>query len=194
MKEKIVKDKKIANFSRQRYFQMFVYLGLSGSKLDLRTKRIDWLIELLLTSKFTSQSKLEKVLYNLTFKDSDRLIFLKDFDGQLECNLEGIPYWNVYLQTSALTTSRCIAKAVSKELFYTKNTIDPTIKIHFFSQFERCQRERLFSIPNSDFYPGYFSLISLKFVDLLKTDQVKEAIKETPEKYHMLIDKIKNLN
>jgi hypothetical protein len=86
------------------------------------------------------------------------------------------------LQTSALTTSRCIAKAVSKKLFYTKNTIDPTIKIHFFSQFERCQRERLFSIPNSDFYPGYFSLISLKFVDLLKTDQVKEAIKETPEK------------
>ena len=194
MKEKNSKNKKIGNSSRQRYFQMVLYLSLSGSKLNLRTKNIIGLIELLVTSKFISQSRLEKALFNLIVKDRGRLIFLKDFNGQLECNLEGIPYWNVYLQTSALTTSRCIAKSVSKELFKTKNTIDSTIKIHPLSKFKRCQREKLFSIPNSAFYPGYFSWVTLKFLELLKTDQVKKTIEETPEKYHILIDRMNNLD
>jgi hypothetical protein len=100
----------------------------------------------------------------------------------------GMPYWNVYLQTSTLTTSRCITKSISKELFKTKNSIDPTINISPLSNFQQCQRKKLFSIPKSDFYPGHFSWVTVKLEELLKDEQVKEAIKETPEKYRVLIE------
>ena len=183
MKEKDPKDEKKVKIGRQRYFQMFLNLGLRGPKLNLWTEHITSLIDLLVTSGFVSQSILEKTLYHLIIENRGRAIYFEDFDGQLERDPRGMPYWNVYLQTSALTTSRCIAKSISKELFKTKNTIDPTIQIRPLSQFQRCQREKLFPIPKSDFYPGYFSWITVKLVDLLETDQVKEAIKKTPEKY-----------
>jgi hypothetical protein len=96
--------------SRQRYFQMLLTLGVLGPKLNLWTMYTTSLLDLLVTFKFVSQEMLEKTLYNLRIKDQNRLIFLKNFDGQLERDSRGIPYWNVYLETSALTTSRCIAK------------------------------------------------------------------------------------
>ena len=46
----------------------------------------------------------------------------------------------------------------------------------------------MFSIPKSDFYPGHFSRAILKFEELLRNEQVKEAIKERPEKYRVLIE------
>ncbi|MDX5585573.1 MAG: hypothetical protein QNK20_11800 [Aureibaculum sp.] len=192
MKEKDQKDEKKVKIGRQRYFQMFLNLGLCGPKLNLWTKHMTSLIDLLLTSGFVSQPILEKTLYHLIIEDRGRAIYFEDFDGQLERDSRGMPYWNVYLQTSALTTSRCIAKSVSKKLFNKTDRIDPAIQIRPLSQFQRCQREELFTIPNSSFYPGYFSWITVKLIDLLKTDQVKEAIKKTPEKYRVLIDGIDN--
>ena len=97
---------------RQKYFKMVIKLCLSDSKLNLQLIRVQSLIDLLVISKFVSQSILEKTLYSLKIKDRNRLISLDNFDGQLECDLQGIPYWNVYLQTSALTTSRSIAKSI----------------------------------------------------------------------------------
>jgi hypothetical protein len=55
------------------------------------------------------------------------------------------------------------------------------------NDFQQCQRKNLFSIPKSDFYPGYFSWVTVKFEELLKDEQVKEIIKEIPEKYGVLI-------
>ena len=46
----------------------------------------------------------------------------------------------------------------------------------------------MFSIPKSDFYPGHFSRAILKFEELLRNEQVKEAINERPEKYRLLIE------
>jgi hypothetical protein len=192
MKEKYPKDEKERKISRQRYFQLFLNLGLGGPKLNLWTERITSLIDLLVTSGFVSQSILESTLYNLIIKDRGRSIYFEDFNGQLERDQQGMPYWNVYLQTSAVTTSRCIAKSISNELFNTKNTIDPTIQVRPLSQFQRCQREKLFSIPESVFYPGYFSWITVKLIYLLETDQVKEAIQKTPEKYQILVNGINN--
>jgi len=108
MKEKKSGHTKEIKTGCQRYFQMFLYLGLSGSKLNLWTKNITSLIDLLVTFEFVPQLILEKTLYNLIVEDRGKLISLNDFDGQLERDLRGMPYWNVYLQTSALTTSRCI--------------------------------------------------------------------------------------
>jgi hypothetical protein len=192
MKEKYPKDEKERKISRQRYFQLFLHLGLGGPKLNLWTERITSLIDLLVTSGFVSQSILESTLYNLVIKDRGRSIYFEDFNGQLERDQQGVPYWNVYLQTSAVTTSRCIAKSISNELFNTKNTIDSTIQVRPLSQFQRCQREKLFSIPKSVFYPGYFSWITVKLIYLLETDQVKEAIQKTPEKYQILLNGINN--
>ncbi len=192
MKETDTKNEKTVKMGRQRYFQMSINIGLSGPKLHLWTKNINKLIDLLVISEFVSQEILEKTLYHLIIVDRGRVIYLEDFDGQLESDSQGMPYWNIYLKTNALTTSRCIAKSISKELFKTKNTIDSTIQIHPLRQFQKCQREKLFPISKSNFYPGYFSWITMKTIELLETNQVKESIKKTPEKYGFLIDLIKN--
>ena len=86
-----------------------------------------------------------------------------------------------------MITSRRFARAISKELFKTKNLIDPTIHISPSSNFQQYDREKLFPIPESDFYPGHFSRAILRFEELLRNEQVKEAINERPEKYQLLI-------
>ena len=105
-------QKKVFKTNRQRYFYMVITLGSIGSKIILWTMSTTSLVDLLLTSNFVSQKILETILYNLRITDRGRLISIKNFDGQLERDW-GIPYWNVYLQTTALTTSRCIARAIS---------------------------------------------------------------------------------
>ena len=174
MKDK--KNKATPIPSRQRYIHMVIKLDSIGSKIMLSTMSNTSLVELLMAYNFVSQKILEKSLYNLRIIARDRLIVLQNFDGQLERDSQGIPYWNVYLQTTALITTRCLAKAISKDLFKTNQSVDSTLKIHYFSNFQRCQREKLFSIPNSDFYPGYSSQIVLQFEELLQNDQVQEAI------------------
>lgn len=181
-KEKTVKP------NRQRYFHMIISLGSIVPKINLWTLLIASLVDLLLTSDFPSQKILETILYRLKITDRGRLISITNFDGQLERDARGIPYWNVYLQTTALITSRCLARAISKELFKTKNLIDPTIHISPLSNFQQCDREKLFPIPESDFYPGHFSRAILKFEELLRNERVKEAINERPEKYRLLIE------
>jgi len=182
------KHKKTFKTNRQRYFHMVINLNSIGPKIILWTMCNASLIDLLLTSNFVSQINLETILYNLRITDRDRLISIKNFDAQLERDSRGIPYWNVYLQTTVLLTSRCMAKAISKELFKTKNSIDPSIHISPLNNFQLCDRKKLFTIPESDFYPGHFSMTILKFEELLRNEQVKEAIKERPEKYRVLVE------
>ena len=179
-KEKTVKQ------NRHRYFIMIICLGSILPKINLQIMPITSLVDLLLTSYFPSQKNVETSLYSLKITDRGRQISIKNFDGQLERDPRGIPYWNVYLQTTALITSRCLAKAISKKLFKTNKFIDPAINITPLSHFQRCNRERLFSIPESGFYPGHFSKTVLKFDELLRNEQVKEAIKGRPDKYWLL--------
>lgn len=184
------KNKKIVKTNRQRYFHILINLGSIGigPKIALWTMYTTSLVDFLLTYNFVSQKILETILYNLRITDRGRLISLKNFDWQLERDSRGIPYWNVYVQTTALITYRCLGIAISKELFKTKNSIDPTITISPLSNFQQCKREKLFSIPNSDFYPGHFSRSILKFEELLRDEHVKEAIKERPERYWGLME------
>ena len=185
---KYPKKQKTVKQNRQRYFNMIICLGSILPKINLQTMLITSLVDLLLNSHFPSQKNLETSLYSLKITDRGRQISIKNFDGQLELDARGIPYWNVYLQTTALITSRCLARAISKELFKTKNLIDPTIHISPLSNFQQCDREKLFPIPESDFYPGHFSRAILRFEELLRNERVKEAINERPEKYRLLIE------
>ena len=223
-KEKIVKP------NRQRYFHLIMRLV-----------------------RFVPQKLLELTLYDLVITNRDRQISIKNFDGQLERDSEGIPYWNIYLQTTALTTSRSVLTAISEALdiplpFYWKkytfliknfpdqislDTIPNPIQIPFeitkdnngiydfnnycydssslydpytvrmmefftndidvdlselfeissLSDFQQCKREKLVSIPNSDYYPGYFSKSILEFEELLKDERVIQKIKEMPKRY-----------
>lgn len=52
---------------------------------------------------------------------------------------------------------------ISKELLKTKNSIDPNIHIRPLGNFQQCEREKLFSIPKSDFYPVHFNWVTLNF-------------------------------
>ena len=190
------KNEKIVKSNRQRYFNIIINLSSIRPTINLWKMPITSLIDLLLTSHFASQNILETILYRLKITDRGRLIYIKDFNGQLERDAQGVPYWNIYLQTTALITSRCLTRAISKELFKINNLIDPTIHISPLSNFQQCDREKLFLIPESDFHPGYFSRTILRFEELLKNDeQVERAIKERPEKYRLLVEakaKIKN--
>ena len=191
-----LKKEKTVKQNRQRYFNLIISLPLILRKINLSKMLITSLVDLLLTSNFPSQKILETLLYSLRITDRGRLISIKNFDGQLERNTQGLPYWNVYLQTTALITSRCLARSISTKLCKTKNLIDPTIHISPLTNFQECDREKLFPIPESDFYPGHFSRAILRFEELLRNEQVKEAIKERPEKYRLLIEtkaEIKNI-
>lgn len=57
------------------------------------------------------------------------------------------------------------------------------------SKLQQSQRDKLFSIPDSEFYPGYFSRVTVNFLNLLETEQVKEAIADAPDKYRSIIEK-----
>lgn len=183
------KNSKTVKSNRQRYFHMIIKLGLILQKINLSTMDITSLVDLLRISNFSSQKVLETILYSLIVKDRGRRISIKNFDGQLERDSQGIPYWNFYLETTAVITSRSLERAVSKELFKINNFVDPTtVHITYLSNFQQCDREKLFSIPESEFYPGHFSKDILKFDELLRTEQIKEAIKERPKKYRLLIE------
>lgn len=176
MENKKNKARPITN--RHRYFQMVINGGSLGPNIILSTLSITSLVDLLLACNFVSQKIIQTSLYNLEIIDRGRAIFLQNFDGQLERDSQGIPYWNVYLQTTALVTARCLTKAISKSLFKNEESIDPRINIRPLNDFQQCQREKLFLISNSNFYPGHLSRIVVQFQELLKNDRVKEAIKK----------------
>lgn len=90
------KNEKTVKPNRQHYFHMIINLGLIGPKINLSTMPITSLVDLLLTSNFASQKILETILYSLKITDRGRLISMKNFNGQLERDSRGIPYWNVY--------------------------------------------------------------------------------------------------
>ena len=205
MKVKPVDSKKIIKISRHRYFQMFIRLSLTAHKLNLRSTPPNKLIDLLIICQFVSQALLEKILYDLRINDRGRTIKLQDFNGQLERDQAGIPYWNVYLQTNNLITGKCIQKQIEKKLTYHQSVISHTVEIHPLSQFKECQRKDLLlpsDLPQDIFskshhtytseytyepyVPGYFSQTTVTFLNLLKTKEVKEVIKATPQRYHIL--------
>lgn len=196
-KEETIKPK------RHHYFNMIIKLGSIGPKINLSTLPITSLVDLLRTSHFVSQKMLEMILHSLEFMDRGRRISLENFDGQLERNSRGIPYWNIYLQTTALITGRCLRREITKALSKKDNSSDPvpdssiedlilfdSIDIKPLSNFQKCDREALFSISESDFdfYPGYFCLDLLTLNKLLEDEQIQNAIKEQPVKYRLLLD------
>lgn len=71
---------------------MIIYLGSIVPKRNLWKMLITSLVDLLLTSDFPSQKILETILCSLRITDRDRLISIKNFDGQLERDAQGIPY------------------------------------------------------------------------------------------------------
>jgi len=174
-------DKKIVKPTRHRYFNMIIRLSSIVAKTKLHSMPSASLLDLLRSSHFVEQKVLEIILYKLKIIDRRRKIALKDFDGQLELDSGGVPYWNVYFQTTALITPRRLTKAISQEL--AERLIDPTIYISPSSNFQQCDREKLFTIPESDFYPGHFNRVIRVFEELLRNELIKEAIEERPEKY-----------
>ena len=99
------KNEKTVKPNRQHYFHIIINLGSIEPKINLSTMHITSLGDLLFTSNFASQKILETILYSLRIIDRGRLISIKNFDDQLELDSRKIPYWNVYLQTTALITS-----------------------------------------------------------------------------------------
>ena len=123
------KQKEKFRVNRHHYFHIAIHIGLRESRIKLLKLSMLSLKEILTHSQFVGQKVLEKILYELKVQDRNRVISLTNFDGQLERDSQEIPYWNFYLQTSAVITARCFGKALSKELFHTQNVIDGDLKV-----------------------------------------------------------------
>lgn len=193
-KEKLnIMQKKLrqTKIGRQRYFKVSINAGLRGPRLNLLNSNIDSLADILTTFQFISQKKLETILDDLVIHDRGRDINLKNFDGQLEQQPEnGIPFWSIGLETKILTTSRCIARALTQELFDTSNTIDSTITVYACDDFQKSHRNNRLILPNTKWYPGYINKTTMKLVSILQTSEVQESLRETPERYENLIPRL----
>jgi hypothetical protein len=149
-------------------------------------------MDILGTTEFVPQLVLENILYELEIQDRGRSIQLDDFSSQLEKDSYGIPFWNISLKTRHLTTPRSVGRAVSNKIFDTIK-IDPSIKIYATQIFKEVDRNRVLTILDSNWYPGYFSQRTVALAFLLKKENVKESIQATPNKYRILINTQNNL-
>lgn len=187
MKAKLEKNSGKTGAGRYRYFRMTVSIGIGGPKTIFEVD-IPTLLVILVASRFSPQLALEKILFSLKITDQARLIRLKEFVGQLERDsINGAPFWNIFLQTTSLTTPRRIARVVSKELFQTKNTIDSRIKVKPLTTFQVPPKKNRFVLENSDWYPGYFDNNTVQMASLLEKKEVLESIKSNPTRYQILI-------
>ena len=166
--------------TRNRYFQVLIRLGISRIKFDLMD--IESLVKLLVVSGFLTQVVLEKTLYNLRITYEGKGLYLKDFNGQLERSETGSPFWNICLETNIVTTKRFMAKVFSSEFLENNNNnnnnrIDERLKVYSLSKLEKPNREELFSIKNSDFFPGFFNRSFIQYKELSEREEVKELLK-----------------
>ena len=164
--------------TRNRYFQVLIYLGINLIKCDCDFMNNNKLVKLLVKSGFITQEVLMNTLYNLRIEYEGKILYFKDFNVQLEKNIDGSLFWNIFLETNIVTTKRFLAKLFSSELLSNKNGIDDRLKIYSLSEFKKPNRRKLFLIDteNCQFFPGFFSRSFLEFQELSKKEEVKELL------------------
>jgi lipid-A-disaccharide synthase-like uncharacterized protein len=106
-----------------------------------------------------------------------------------------LPYWNIYLITKNLTTRRRLLDALLKDLFPTNdktaNTGNSTVQVRSVLSFHQLQEKNRLLLPNTVWYPGFFSDQTLLFDRLVTNDDVKEVMKSYLEKSRkMFYDKL----
>jgi hypothetical protein len=158
-----------------------------NSKTLLLGNNVD-LIKLLTVTQLISQLELENALYELKIIDRARTIELENFSGQLERDSESMPYWNISVETTSLTTKKSVALALSRQMFDHTEIIDPSIKIHSTVKFEQTEKHRKLLVSDSDWHPGYFSKITITLLDLLRRKEIQESIRDAPYRYNILIN------
>ena len=181
-------EKERTKSGRCKYFQMLINVGLInlGIKTNLCSSNSS-LIDIFKTTNFICQPVLERIMYELKIQDRGKFIELENFSAQLEHDKNSaIPYWNIVFETKYLTTAACISRAMSKKIFDT-NIAHPTIKIHSIINFKDMDKNCLFCLPNSDWYPGYFSHSTVALTFLLEKKEVQQSIQDAPDKYSTLI-------
>jgi hypothetical protein len=170
---------------RYRYFQILIKITLTSQKANLWI-HANALIAVLVSTQLVPQVALEEALFRLQILDRGRQIQLSNFSSQLERDNQGLPYWNILLETTSLTSGPSIARAISKKLFPTENAIDPRIKIYAMDSFGELKKEERFPLKDSEWHPGYFTKTTLILDDLLAKEEVRESIKAAPDKYKIL--------
>lgn len=123
------KDLKQTVGTRYRYFQLCIKLFNSSKPIYLRPNMpfsgmIPHKLKVILVCfEFLSQKLLETILFKLQINERGRRISLTDFNGQLEQDPQGAPYWNIYLETSTLTTGKRVKQAMYEALVKIKGKI-----------------------------------------------------------------------
>jgi hypothetical protein len=158
--------------TRNRYFQVLIFLGLDRIKFKLMSHKD--LVQLLAVSGFLTQVVLMKTLYKLRTEYEGKGLYLKDFNGQLEKEENGSPFWNLFLETNIVITKRALAKLLSSELVGNKNGIDPSLKVYSLPELKKPPRKNLFSIDHENFFPGFFNRSFMQFQELSEREEVKE--------------------
>lgn len=189
------KDTKIQKHNPRRfyYFRVEIHLFPIGPKRKFWDNQRS-LIEVLKTNLFLTQNQLETGLYNLKLTHRNKIYSLKDFGGQLEWDSKtNLLFWNLFIETKCLMTRRFVGTILSKTLYANCTELDPTIKVIPLSEKLELDKQKRYLIPNSEWYPGYFSKEVLKVMDELKRPKIQVAIKETPA-YRTLISNLLQTN
>jgi hypothetical protein len=179
---------------RHRFFQIKIHLGLKrlGKKVGNLFTSSDALLDILEANNFVKQLTLEAALASLEIPDRGRKIKLKDFCCQLEQDSNsGIPFWIIHTETSSLTSKPCIGRAISKYLFDTIG-VDETVEISAISALEHKDKKGRLKLENSDWSPGFFSEKTIKLSQLLKSEEIKEYLRDSPNESGNLIRDLEN--
>lgn len=168
---------------RYRYFQLHIRFALFTSKNFLWGDNAT-LVSLLKSNNLISQEKLEKLLFNLEVQSLNQVNKLVNFYGQLERDFENdAPYWNIICETRYVTTPRIVGSFLSKQLNPSLDFIDPIVKVKAISKLEELDEDKRFSLPDSNWYPGYFSHAIMYVSQMLKNQEILKAIEERPDKF-----------
>jgi hypothetical protein len=166
---------------RHRYFQLLIFPVIKSDEKTI-WKNIQAITTILELSKFITQFSLEMILYRLIIKENNRIIKLEKFSGQLERNLDtGSPLWTIFLQTSSVTTGRKILQALQTDLKDQKLLDVQEIKIRPLPQLPTLKLNSRLILPNTQWFPGYFSKETVLVRDLLQRQDVQQSIKDNRE-------------
>lgn len=165
--------------TRTKYFR----IKISFHVLLITFKTLKVTAAFLRENKFPTQKHIEDVFLDLKLTDRGNQVKIDKVFGKLnlDSNLN-LPYWDVFLQTTILTTKKKLKKAFLERL-----KLDDSLSFEVETFFEKdhwwqskiqCELESNPLPDELEYRPGYFSDQTLLFVSLLETKEIERYIED----------------
>lgn len=152
---------------------------------DLRSLREHELLQLMESSNFVSQNKLEEIISKGEFSargESINLSTFTSFSGQLEKDERNKPYWRIFV-TSRITATPTVIKKYFLEKLFQDEKDSSLIKVSAIEneiEIKNKLNQKRWNISdgNSKWYPGRIRKAIVEFQDLLEDEEVVKWLKQ----------------